>query len=377
LENNSLFKIFNFHTMAIIPKNISDTLKRILFPGSGKNIVELEMVQEIRIAGNRISFSLIFQAENDPATGPVSEACVDEIRREYGNDYEVTVTPKSAGRMTPPVLPGVKNIIAIASGKGGVGKSTMAVNLAVALASQGARVGLLDADIFGPSIPKMFGEEDAKPSFEKIDGRDRIVPIEKFGVKFLSIGFFANKNDALIWRGPVASNALKQLMMEGNWGELDFLLVDLPPGTSDIHLTLVQTVAVTAAVIVTTPQDVALADVIKGVSMFNSKSINVPVLGIIENMSWFTPAELPDSRYYIFGKDGGKELAGKMGLPLLGQIPLVISIREGGDNGLPAARDNESVTGMAFEKLASEIILQLEHRNIYFEPTQKVKVSRK
>jgi ATP-binding protein involved in chromosome partitioning len=253
----------------------------------------------------------------------------------------------------------------------------MAVNLAVALASQGARVGLLDADIFGPSIPKMFGEEDAKPSFEKIDGRDRIVPIEKFGVKFLSIGFFANKNDALIWRGPVASNALKQLMMEGNWGELDFLLVDLPPGTSDIHLTLVQTVAVTAAVIVTTPQDVALADVIKGVSMFNSKSINVPVLGIIENMSWFTPAELPDSRYYIFGKDGGKELAGKMGLPLLGQIPLVISIREGGDNGLPAARDNESVTGMAFEKLASEIILQLEHRNIYFEPTQKVKVSRK
>lgn len=363
--------------MAIIPKNISDTLERILFPGTGKNIVELGMVQEIRIAGKRVSFSLVFQNDNDPAIGPVSEACVDEVRREFGSDFEVTVTPKSAGRMAPPVLPGVRNIIAVASGKGGVGKSTMAVNLAVALAAQGAKVGLLDADIFGPSIPKMFGEEESRPYFEKIDGRDRIVPIEKFGVKFLSIGFFANKNDALIWRGPVASNALKQLMMDGNWGELDFLLVDLPPGTSDIHLTLVQTVAVTAAVIVTTPQDVALADVVKGVSMFNSKSINVPVLGIIENMSWFTPAELPGNRYYIFGKDGGKELAQKLELPLLGQIPLVISIREGGDSGKPAASDQDTITGMAFGELAETVIRQLEHRNIYFEPTEKVKVSRR
>jgi ATP-binding protein involved in chromosome partitioning len=363
--------------MAIVPKNISDTLKRILFPGSDKNIVELEMVQEIRIAGKRISFSLIFQRENDPATGPVAEACVDEIKREYGNDCEVSVTPKSVARMAPPVLPGVKNIIAIASGKGGVGKSTMAVNIAVALARHGAKVGLVDADIFGPSIPKMFGEEDAHPLFEKVDGRDRIVPIEKFGVKFLSIGFFAKKDDALIWRGPVASNALKQLMMEGNWGDLDFLLVDLPPGTSDIHLTLVQTVAVTGAVIVTTPQDVALADVVKGVSMFNSKSINVPVLGIIENMSWFTPAELPENKYYIFGKDGGKELAGKMGLPLLGQVPLVMSIREGGDSGLPAAWNEETASGAAFGNLAGELIVQLEHRNIYFKPTEKVRVTRK
>jgi len=363
--------------MAIVPKNISDTLRRILFPGSEKNIVDLEMVQEIRIAGNRIGFSLIFQNENDPAVKAVSEACMDEIRREFGNDCEVTITPKSANRMSPPVLPGVKNIIAIASGKGGVGKSTMAVNLAVALANKGAKVGLVDADIFGPSIPKMFGEEEARPLFEKIEGRDRIIPVEKFGVKFLSIGFFANKNDALIWRGPVASNALKQLISEGNWGELDFLLIDLPPGTSDIHLTLVQTLAVTGAVIVTTPQDVALADVIKGVSMFNSKSINVPVLGIVENMSWFTPAELPDNKYYLFGKDGGKELAARMNLPLLGQIPIVMGIREGGDNGLPAACDEGSPIGKAFEQMAGEVITQLEHRNIFFKPTEKVKVSKK
>jgi ATP-binding protein involved in chromosome partitioning len=363
--------------MTLVPKNVTDTLKRIIFPGSDKNIVDLEMVQEVRLAGRRISFSLVFQTEDDPSIASVTQACKDVLLREYGREYEVVITAKSSNRMIPPVLPGVRNIIAIASGKGGVGKSTMAVNLAVSLARKGAKVGLVDADIFGPSIPKMFGEEEAHPYFEKIDGRDRIVPIEKFGVKFLSIGFFANKNDALIWRGPVASNALKQLIADGSWGELDFLLVDLPPGTSDIQLTLVQTVAVTGAVIVTTPQGVALADVIKGVAMFNSKSINVPVLGIIENMSWFTPAELPENKYYIFGKNGGKELAKSMNIPLLGQIPIVMRIREGGDDGHPAACEVDTASGIAFEQLADQLITQLELRNIYFKPTEKVSIRRR
>jgi ATP-binding protein involved in chromosome partitioning len=274
-------------------------------------------------------------------------------------------------------LPGVKNIIAIASGKGGVGKSTIAVNLAVALAKTGAKVGLIDADIFGPSIPKMFGEEAAHPHFEKIDGREMIVPIEKYGVKILSIGFFSNQENALIWRGPMASNALKQLIIEGLWGELDYMLIDLPPGTSDIHLTIVQTLPVTGSVIVTTPQDVALADVIKGVSMFKSKSIDVPVLGIVENMSWFTPAELPENKYYIFGKDGGKNLAQKMGIPLLGQIPIVMSIREGGDNGIPTAWREDTATENPFTKLATNVIRQLEYRNENLKPTERVRVKKR
>lgn len=363
--------------MPLLPKNISDILSVVLLPGTDKGIVSLEMVQEIRIAGKRVSFSLIFQREDDPVFDALAADCTRAIQQAFGADVEVVIKQKSINRMAPPVLPGVRNILAIASGKGGVGKSTMAVNLAVSLAGRGAKVGLVDADIFGPSIPKMFGEEDSRPYFEKIEGRDRIVPIEKYGVKFLSIGFFASKNDALIWRGPVASNALKQLIMDGNWGELDFLLVDLPPGTSDIHLTLVQTVAVTAAVIVTTPQDVALADVVKGVAMFNSQAINVPVLGIIENMSWFTPAELPGSKYYIFGKDGGKELAENLGVPLLGQIPLIMKIREGGDSGIPAILEEETSLAADFERLTDAMIVQLERRNIVFKPTEKVKVKRK
>lgn len=365
--------------MAIKPKDINDALRTVNFPGSEQNIVDLDMVQEIRIEGKKVSFALVFQKSNDPNVPIVKSLCVQAIWKELGRDVDVAgnITVRSIHDMQRPVLPGVKNIIAVASGKGGVGKSTVAVNLAVALAQSGASVGLIDADIYGPSVPKMFGVEDAQPFAESIDGRDLIVPIEKYGVKVLSIGFFVNPNDALVWRGPMASNALKQLIVEAKWGTLDYMLIDLPPGTSDIHLTLVQTVPVTGAVIVTTPQDVALADVIKGVNMFRSKSVDVPVLGIVENMAWFTPAELPNNRYYIFGKDGGKNMAENLGVKLLGQIPIVQSIREGGDSGEPAASNSNSVTGQAFLDLANNVILSVQDRVENQAPTKKVNVSKK
>lgn len=363
----------------ILPKNITDTLRNVIYPGGSQDIVSLEMVQEIRVAGKTVSFSLVFQRSDDPNIDTLVNMCEEAIERYLGVDVLVkdNIAVKYIHDMQRPILPGVKNIIAVASGKGGVGKSTIAVNLAVSLANTGASVGLIDADIFGPSIPKMFGAEKERPAADAGEKRDLIVPIEKFGVKFLSIGFFVEPESALIWRGPMASNALKQLITDGKWGALDYLLIDLPPGTSDIHLTLVQTVPVTAAVIVTTPQDVALADVIKGVNMFQSKSVNVPVLGLVENMSWFTPAELPENKYYIFGKDGGKNLAHDLGLVLLGQIPLVQSIREGGDDGMPASLNSETITGQAFAALTDKVIEQLEIRNKLIAPTERVKVTRK
>ena len=358
----------------IVPQNVTDALRFVFYPGSREDIVSLGMVQEIRIAGQRISFSLVFQRSDDPNIEALVLSCEETVKECLGEHMEIegNIAVKFVHDMERPVLSQVKNIVAVASGKGGVGKSTVAVNLSVALANTGAKVGLIDADIFGPSIPKMFGAESDRPTGEKVRGREVINPIEKYGVKFLSIGFFVDSENAVIWRGPMASNALKQLITEGNWGELDYLLIDLPPGTSDIHLTLVQSVPVTGAVIVTTPQDVALADVIRGVGMFQSKSINVPVLGLIENMSWFTPAELPENKYYIFGKDGGKMLADKLELELLGQIPIVQSICESGDNGIPIATNPESFTGAAFAEVAKNVMHQVRIRNVERTPTEKV-----
>jgi len=363
----------------IVPKNITDVLRQVNYPDSTQDIVSMDMVQEIRIAGKKVSFSLVFQRSDDQNIQPLVRTCEEVISRDLGPDVEIhgNITAKAIHQMERPVLPEVKNIIAVASGKGGVGKSTVAVNLAVALAKTGASVGLIDADIFGPSIPKMFGAENMTPAGDKVDGREVIQPLIQYGVKILSIGFFVAVEDALVWRGPMASNALKQLITQGNWGQLDYLLIDLPPGTSDIHLTLVQTIPVTGAIIVTTPQDVALADVIKGVNMFRSKTVDVPVLGLVENMAWFTPEELPENKYYIFGKDGGKRLAAQMDLPLLGQIPLVQGIREGGDEGKPVANDENSAMGRAFLDLAANTIRQVEQRNALHDPTKKVKVARK
>lgn len=365
--------------MAIQPKDINEALRQVNMPGTQHNIVDLDMVQEIRIEGKKVSFTLVFQKSNDPSIPVVKSLCVQAILKNLGRDVEVAgnISTRSLHDMQRPILPGVKNIIAVASGKGGVGKSTVAVNLAVAIANTGASVGLIDADIFGPSIPIMFGEEFTKPMGEKVGNRDMILPVEKYGVKLLSIGFFVNPEDALVWRGPMASNALKQLIVDAKWGPLDYMLIDLPPGTSDIHLTLMQTVPVTGAIIVTTPQDVALADVIKGVNMFKGKSVDVPVLGLVENMAWFTPEELPDNKYYIFGKDGGKKMAERLDIPFLGQIPIVQSIREGGDNGEPAATKTETITGKAFAGIAAQTIQYINERNEKIEPTQKINVSRK
>jgi ATP-binding protein involved in chromosome partitioning len=363
----------------IVPKNIIDVLLSVNFPGSDQDLVSLDMAQEIRVAGKKITFSLVFQRSDDPNIAAVVAACEDAILAQLGPDVEIkgNITAKSVHQMERPVLQGVKNLIAIASGKGGVGKSTVSVNLAIALAKTGARVGLIDADIFGPSIPKMFGVEDIKPTGILVEGRELIQPIRKFGVNLLSVGFFVATEDAIIWRGPMASKALSQLITDGNWGTLDYLLFDLPPGTSDIQLTLVQTVPVTGAIIVTTPQDVALADVIRGVNMFKSKGVDVPVLGLIENMSWFTPEELPENKYYIFGKNGGVKLAEELNLPLLGQVPIVQAIREGGDSGNPLAFDEHSTIGKAFAQIAANVIREVNNRNANQDPTKKVKVSKK
>ena len=364
--------------MTLYPKLIHDALATVRYPGNGKNLVEADMVADnLRIDGLKVSFSLIFDRPTDPFMKSMLKAAETAIHTYVSPDVQVTIATESrqAARPEPgKMLPQVKNVIAVSSGKGGVGKSTVAANLAVALVRLGYRVGLLDADIFGPSMPKMFQVEDARPYAEHKDGRDLIVPIEKYGLKLLSIGFFVNPDQATLWRGGMASNALKQLVGDADWGPLDYFVIDTPPGTSDIHLTLLQTLAITGAVIVTTPQQVALADARKGVDMYRNDKVGVPILGLVENMAWFTPAELPDNRYYIFGRDGGRHLADELGVPLLGQIPLVQGICESGDQGSPVALDPDTMTGRAFLQLAAAVVRQVDRRNVEMPPTHIVEV---
>ena len=363
--------------MKLYPKLILDALATVRYPGNGKNIVDAEMVADnLRIDGMSVSFSIIFEKPTDPFAKSVVKAAETAIHTYISPDVKVTIKTESrqAARPEPgKMLPQVKNVIAVSSGKGGVGKSTVAANLAVALMKLGYRVGLLDADIFGPSIPKMFQVEDARPYAETIGGRDLIIPIEKYGIQLLSIGFFVDPDQATLWRGGMASNALKQLVGDANWGELDYFILDTPPGTSDIHLTLLQTLAITGAVIVSTPQEVALADARKGINMYMNDKVNVPILGLVENMSWFTPAELPGNKYYLFGREGVKRLAEELNVPLLGQIPVVQSICENGDNGTPAALDENTMTGQAFLQLAENVVWQTERRNAEKAPTKIVK----
>ena len=364
--------------MTLYPKLIIDALATVRYPGTGKNLVEAEMIADnIRIDGMKVSFSLIFEKPTDPFMKSILKAVEAAIHAYVSPEVEVTIATESrqAARPEPgKLLPQVKNIIAVSSGKGGVGKSTVAANLAVALAKQGYKVGLLDADIFGPSVPKMCQVEDARPYAEQIDGRDLIVPVEKYGLKLLSIGFFVDPDQATLWRGGMASNALKQLIADADWGELDYFILDTPPGTSDIHLTLVQTLGITGAVIVSTPQEVALADARKGINMYTNDKVNVPILGLVENMAWFTPAELPENKYYLFGKEGVKRLSEEMNVPLLGQIPIVQSICEGGDNGAPVALNENTITGRAFEELAANVVEQVDIRNKELAPTRIVEV---
>lgn len=351
--------------MSFTQADILKALSSVEDPDLKRDLVSLGMIKDIKIGANNVSFTVVLTTPACPLKEKIRQDCEDAVKEVVGDQIKISINMTSSVttlRDNAPLLPGVKNIIAVASGKGGVGKSTVTTNLAVALAQRGAKVGVIDADIFGPSIPTMFNCEHEQPGVKQVNGKNIIIPLEQYGVKLLSIGFLTPPDSAVIWRGPMASSALKQFFADADWGDLDYLLIDLPPGTSDIHLTLVQTVPVTGAVIVTTPQKVALADVKKGIGMFKQPQINVPILGIIENMAYFTPEELPDNKYYIFGKDGGKSLSEKYDVPLLGQIPLVQSIRESGDSGLPATL-KEGPSAAAFNTLAESLARQIAIRN--------------
>lgn len=372
--------------MTLYPNLILDALRNVRYPGNGKNLVENNMVEDdIRIDGDKVSFSLIFDRPTDPFIKSVVRAAETAINTYISPDVEVRGNIAVKFRQAQPekkpdLLPGVKNIVGVSSGKGGVGKSTVAANLAVALAAKGYKVGLLDADIFGPSMPKMFGVEDETLYMVNKEGRDWIEPIERYGVKMLSIGFLVDRDKPVLWRGGMASNALRQLISDAWWGDLDYFLIDMPPGTSDIHLTLVQTLGITGVVVVSTPQEVALADARKGIAMFTDDKVNVPILGLVENMAWFTPAQHPDERYYIFGEGGAVKLAEQSGVRLLARIPLVMDIRSHADDGCPVAVALEDdpqtadAEARAFATLADNVVEAVAERNAKMPPSRKVDV---
>ena len=368
--------------MNINKESIIDVLKFIKSPGSDEDIVSLGYLTNIQIFGDQVDINISISNPSLQARKKLELEIIQSIHSRINIKLKVNVFVKvlppkkpSNEKITGKSIPGIDSIIAIASGKGGVGKSTVTANLAVTLANMGLKVGVLDADIYGPSMPLMFDLEGQRPLAKQIEGKSKMQPLENYGVKLLSIGFFTKPDQAVIWRGPMASKALKQLIFDSNWGELDFLLVDLPPGTGDIHLSIVQSLPITGAVVVSTPQQIALADARKGVAMFQQETIQIPVLGIIENMAYFTPKELPNSKYYIFGKDGAKNLSESKGIPFLGSLPLIQSIREASDFGRPAAMQEDSVISNSFDNITKELAKQVIKRNKNLPPTKAVQIT--
>ncbi len=371
-------KTYLTKTSVMTKDDILKALSNVQEPDLGKDLVTLNMVKDIEIEGNYVAFTVVLTTPACPLKDLIKNACINAVKilvnKEATVNVRFTSNTTSNRKQGDTVLPQVKNIIAVVSGKGGVGKSTVAANLAIALSQGGAKVGLMDADIYGPSVPIMFGVRGERPMMQDVNGKGMIVPLERYGIKLLSIGLLVDEKNAIVWRGPMASSAIKQFITDVMWGELDYLIIDMPPGTGDIHLTLVQTVPVTGVVVVTTPQDVALADAKKGIAMFGQAQVKVPIIGLIENMSYFTPAELPQNRYYIFGKDGGKRLAEEYDIPFLGQIPLVQSIREGGDAGIPVMMAEDSITKHAFEEFAAAAARSISMRNANMSATQVVEI---
>lgn len=367
--------------LKLYPNLILDALRNVRYPGNGMNIVDAGMVEDdMRIDGNRVTFSLVFDRPTDPFIKSLVKAAESAIATYISPQVDIKGNIAVKTRIQAPTpqekpLKNVANIVGVSSGKGGVGKSTVAANLAVALAREGYKVGLLDADIFGPSVPKMFGVEDQELYMHRVDGKELIIPAERYGIKLLSIGFLVDRNAPVLWRGSMASNALKQLINDADWGELDYFIIDMPPGTSDIHLTLVQTLPITGVVVVTTPQQVALADARKGINMFLGDKVNVPILGLVENMAWFTPPAHPDERYYIFGRDGGAELAREMNVRLLAQLPIVETVCDNADRGEPEALGS-GPAAQAFLHLAHEVTDAVARRNAQLPPTTVVNVNK-